>query len=223
MDMETQPSTAIMLVDDHQLVRDGLRARLESIPHFSIVAEAGTAEEAINEASNKHIDVVLMDINLKSVTGIELARQFQDLFPDISVVMLSMYDTAEYVFRAIMAGARGYVLKAAPAIEVVTAIDTVMEGGVYYSPALNKYLARAVSLSMLLTPREKEILQRIAVGKSNKHTARELNLSVRTVEAHRWNIKRKLNIGERDDLVQLALEYALVCNKNVSPQVGIKA
>ncbi|HEY8102828.1 MAG TPA: response regulator transcription factor [Burkholderiaceae bacterium] len=207
--METIPPIRILLVDDHQLVRDGLRSRLESIPQFLVAAEAGTPEDALNEAAAKKIDLVLMDINLKGMTGIELTARFHDMFPDIAVIMLSMHDTAEYVMQSIQAGARGYVLKDSPATDIVTAINTVMAGGIYYSAALSKHLSRPISPSMLLTPREKEVLQRIATGKSNKHIARELNLSVRTVETHRWNIKRKLDIDGQADLIRFALAHSL--------------
>jgi DNA-binding NarL/FixJ family response regulator len=207
--MENTPQIRILLVDDHQLVRDGLRSRLESIPQFLVAAEAGTPEDALNEASNKQIDLVLMDINLKGMTGIELTARFHDMFPDIAVIMLSMHDSAEYVMQSIQAGARGYVLKDSPATDIVTAINTVMAGGIYYSAALSKHLSRPISPSMLLTPREKEVLQRIATGKSNKHIARELNLSVRTVETHRWNIKRKLDIEGQADLIRFALAHSL--------------
>lgn len=207
--METTPQIRILLVDDHQLVRDGLRSRLESIPQFLVAAEAGTPEDALNEAANKKIDLVLMDINLKGMTGIELTARFHDQFPDIAVIMLSMHDSAEYVMQSIQAGARGYVLKDSPATDIVTAINTVMAGGIYYSAALSKHLSRPISPSMLLTPREKEVLQRIATGKSNKHIARELNLSVRTVETHRWNIKRKLDIDGQADLIRFALAHSL--------------
>jgi DNA-binding NarL/FixJ family response regulator len=207
--METTPQIRILLVDDHQLVRDGLRSRLESIPQFLVAAEAGTPEDALNEAAAKKIDLVLMDINLKGMTGIELTARFHDLFPDIAVIMLSMHDSAEYVMQSIQAGARGYVLKDSPATDIVTAINTVMAGGIYYSAALSKHLSRPISPSMLLTPREKEVLQRIATGKSNKHIARELNLSVRTVETHRWNIKRKLDIDGQADLIRFALAHSL--------------
>lgn len=207
--MENVPPIQILLVDDHQLVRDGLRSRLESIPQFLVVAEAGTPEDALKEATDKKIDLVLMDINMKGMTGIELTGRFHDMFPDIAVIMLSMHDNAEYVMQSIQAGARGYVLKDSPATDIITAINTVMAGGIYYSAALSKHLSRPISPSMLLTPREKEVLQRIATGKSNKHIARELNLSVRTVETHRWNIKRKLDIDGQADLIRFALAHSL--------------
>ncbi|RXZ38994.1 DNA-binding response regulator [Oxalobacteraceae bacterium CAVE-383] len=195
----------ILLVDDHPLVRDGLRARLETVSNFAVVGEAGSAGEALQHAASLHIDLVLMDINLGGTNGIELTTQLSAAYPDIAVLMLSMHDKAEYVRQAIQAGARGYVLKDAPATDIISAIETVMSGGNYYSAGLSDQLAPA----SLLTPREKEILQRIATGKSNKHIARDLGLSFRTVETHRLNIKRKLGIEGQADLIRFALEQTI--------------
>ncbi len=200
------PVIQILLVDDHPLVRDGLRARLESVPHFEIVAEAGNANEALLHASTKNIDLALMDINLVGINGIELTARFHTLHPAIAVLMLSMHDKAEYVMQSILSGARGYVLKDAPAIDIITAIDTVMAGGIYYSAGIAKQTTSQFSPPVILTPRENEVLQSIANGKSNKHIARELDLSVRTVETHRLNIKRKLGIEGQADLIRFALE-----------------
>lgn len=207
--MEQTASIRILIVDDHQLVRDGLRVRLGTIARFQVVAEADTSESALAMAEQHEIDLVLMDINLKGVTGIEAAARFHELHPNVAVIMLSMHDKAEYVLQSIQSGARGYVLKDAPASDIVTAIDTAMAGGVFYSEALKQRFDAPLPKVTLLTPREKEILQRIARGYSNKQVARELDLSVRTVETHRWNIKRKLNIDGQADLVRFAVENAL--------------
>ena len=198
----------ILLVDDHPLVRDGLRARLESITHFQIIAEAAGADEAQHRAATLTIDLVLMDINLQGMSGIELTGRFHALFPHIAVLMLSMHDKAEYVVQAIQAGARGYVLKDAPARDIVTAIDTVMAGGVYYSAAVAKYLVEPLPPSHLLTPREREILRAIAMGKASKQIAHDLALSVRTIESHRLNITRKLGIEGQANLIRFALEQS---------------
>jgi len=204
----TQALVHILLVDDHPLVRDGLRARLESIDHFSVIAEAGNAEEAISHAASREIDLVLMDINLAGSSGIELTRQLSATYPEMAILMLSMHDKTEYVMQAMQAGARGYVLKDAPALDIVAAIDTVMSGGTYYSAGLARQLARPLPPAMLLTAREREVLRCIATGKSNKHIARDMNLSVRTVETHRLNIKRKLGIEGQADLIRFALEQS---------------
>ncbi|MES2537402.1 MAG: response regulator transcription factor [Pseudomonadota bacterium] len=208
--MPDRPCVHILLVDDHPLVRDGLRARLETIPHFSVVAEAANADQALQHAAVLSIDLVLMDINLTGLNGIELTGRFNTQYPEIAILMLSMHDKAEYVMQAIQAGARGYVLKDAPATDIIMAIDTVMSGGIYYSPGLAKQLSRPMAPAQLLTPREKEILRRIANGRSNKHIARELDLSVRTVETHRLNIKRKCGIEGQAALIRFALEQSAI-------------
>ena len=147
--MTAAASIRILLVDDHPLVRDGLRARLETIPHFEIVAEAGNAEEALLHAAMQKPDLILMDINLAGINGIELTGRFNSLYPEIAILMLSMHDKAEYVTQAIQAGARGYVLKDAPAMDIITAIDTVMSGGIYYSAGLSTQLARPMAPSLM--------------------------------------------------------------------------
>jgi len=196
-----------MLVDDHPLVRDGLRARLEAVAGFEVVAEAGCADEALQHAHKLHIDLILMDINLRSGTnGIDLTAQFHAAFPEIAILILSMHDKAEYVMQSIQAGARGYVLKDAPGQDIVHAIETVISGGIYYSAALAKTLSRPMLPGFLLTSRERQVLQRIGHGESNKQIARALDLSVRTVETHRLNIKRKLGIDGQAELIKFAVE-----------------
>lgn len=198
----------LLLVDDHPLVRDGLRARLESISRFEILGDAGTAEDALKVLACAAIDLVLMDINLGKTNGIQLTARLCKDYPQIAVIMLSMHEKAEYVSQSILAGARGYVLKDAPAEEIIDAIDTVAAGGTYYSRGLKSLPAAAPAATVaarILTLREQCILRSIATGKSNKHIARELDLSVRTVETHRLNIKRKLNIEGQADLIRYAL------------------
>lgn len=208
--MLIQSPVHILLVDDHPLVRDGLRARLETISHFVVAAEAGNASEALHHAATRNIDLALMDINLNGMNGLELTSRFHALYPEIAVLMLSMHDKPEYVMQAMQAGARGYVLKDAPATDIITAIDTVMAGGIYYSAGLAKQLSRPMAPSLLLTAREREVLRCIATGKSNKHIARDMNLSVRTVETHRLNIKRKLGIEGQAELIRFALEQSQI-------------
>lgn len=198
----------ILLVDDHPLVRDGLRARLEAMPQFEVVAEAGGAAEALEQASRHAIDLVLMDINMRGANGIEATAQFKQAFPRIAVLILSMHDKLEYVSQAIQAGARGYVLKDAPGKDIVVAIETVMSGGIYYSAALARQLAQPQNQDNQLTSREHEVLRHIANGESNKQIARALDLSVRTVETHRLNIKRKLGIEGQAELIRFAVQHA---------------
>ncbi|MYN27297.1 response regulator [Duganella levis] len=198
----------ILLVDDHPLVRDGLRARLEAMPQFEVVAEAGGAAEALEQASRHPVDLVLMDINMRGANGIEATALFKQAFPQIAVLILSMHDKLEYVSQAIQAGARGYVLKDAPGKDIVVAIETVMSGGIYYSTALARQLAQPQNQDNQLTSREHEVLRHIAHGESNKQIARALDLSVRTVETHRLNIKRKLGIEGQAELIRFAVQNA---------------
>ena len=211
----TDTDISILLVDDHPLVRDGLRARLESAPRLRVVGEAGSAEEALEQAGALQPDLVLMDVNMRggsNTSGIEATARLLERYPDIAVLMLSMHDRPEYVTQAIQAGARGYVLKDAPGKDIVLAIDTVMGGGIYYSAALARQLSGPATaptgVGEGLTAREQEILRFIAAGQSNKGIARELDLSVRTVETHRLNIKRKLGIEGQAELIRYAIQHA---------------
>lgn len=200
----------IMLVDDHPLVRDGLRSRLDTSPRFAVVAEATNADEALARVRAQEVNLVLMDISLNGSSGIELTRMLTAAFPQLAVIMLSMHDNGEYVMRSIEAGARGYVLKDAPAGEIIVAIDTVMSGGMYFSPALAKPLCRSPRCKAdTLTIREREVLKAIATERSSKHIARVLNISVRTIETHRSNIKRKLGIEGQAELIRYALEQMI--------------
>ena len=198
----------IMLVDDHPLVRDGLRARLEASPHLAVVAEAGNADDALQLAATCRPDLVLMDINMRGGSGLEATARFRQQFPDVAVLILSMHDKLEYVSQAMQAGARGYVLKDAPGKDIVLAIDTVMAGGIYYSAALARQLARPLVQETQLTLREQQVLQHLALGEANKQIARALDLSVRTVETHRLNIKRKLGIEGQAELIRFAVRFA---------------
>jgi DNA-binding NarL/FixJ family response regulator len=205
----TEKPVHIMLVDDHPLVRDGLRARLEAVPHFRVVLEAGSGAEALAMADAARIDLVLMDITMRDGSGIDATAQLSRSHPDIAVLILSMHDKLEYVSQALLAGARGYVLKDAPGKDIVLAIDTVMAGGIYYSAPVARQLARPGMPDNQLTSREQEVLRHIANGESNKQIARALDLSVRTVETHRLNIKRKLGIEGQAELIKFAVQHAM--------------
>lgn len=199
----------IMLVDDHPLVRDGLRARLEAVPHFRVVLEAGSGAEALAMLEAAQVDLVLMDITMRDGSGIDATAQLGRSHPGIAVLILSMHDKLEYVTQAMQAGARGYVLKDAPGKDIVLAIDTVMAGGIYYSAPVARQLARPGLPDNQLTVREQEVLRHLANGESNKQIARALDLSVRTVETHRLNIKRKLGIEGQAELIKFAVQHAV--------------
>jgi len=204
----TKPHVRLMLVDDHPLVRDGLRARLGSVPGLEVVAEAGSADEAQLRLVETSPDLVLMDVGMKGMNGIDLAALLIERRPELRVLMLSMYDNPEYVQRAMRAGASGYVLKDAPAEEIVTAIAVVQAGGTFLSPAVSKRLFRNQAPRPVLSPRESEILSALGRGESSKQIARALDLSVRTVETHRQNIKRKLDLEGQAELIKYAVEHA---------------
>ncbi len=197
-----------MLVDDHPLVRDGLRARLEAVSGFEVVGEAGNAAEAHAQLDALRPSLVLMDVGMKDINGIDLAAMLLERAPALQVLMLSMYDNPEYVQRAMQAGARGYVLKDSPASEIIAAIDAVAAGGTFLSPAVSKRLFRNQAPRPLLSSRESQILSALARGLSSKQIAREMDVSVRTVETHRQSIKRKLMLDGQAELIKYAVEHA---------------
>ncbi|HKX44393.1 MAG TPA: response regulator transcription factor [Burkholderiaceae bacterium] len=198
----------LLLVDDHPLVRDGLRARLSAVEGLEIVGEAGTASEAREEVARRRPTLVLMDIGMADMNGIDLTAQLLREDAALRVLMFSMYDNPEYVQRALQAGASGYVLKDAPASEIVSAIRAVAEGGTFLGPAVSKRLFRSQAPRPVLSMRESQILSALAKGLSSKLIARELDLSVRTVEAHRQSIKRKLELEGQAELIKYAVEHA---------------
>ncbi len=198
----------LLLVDDHPLVRDGLRARLEAVPGFEVVGEAGNAVEAQAQLEALRPQLVLMDVGMKDVNGIDLTAQLLAREPALQVLMLSMYDNPEYVQRALLAGARGYVLKDSPASEIIAAIEAVAGGGTFLSPAVSRGLFRNQAPRPVLSLREGEILSALARGLSSKLIAREMDVSVRTVEAHRQSIKRKLGLEGQAELIKYAVEHA---------------
>jgi DNA-binding NarL/FixJ family response regulator len=202
------PPIRILIVDDHPMVREGLVARLAAVPRFEVVGEAGGRVEALAQLARSAPDVVLMDVGLKEINGIALGSEMLAAQPGLKLLMFSMYDNPEYVQRALQAGARGYVLKDAPATEIVSAIDAVAAGGTFLSAAVSGRLFRGQSPKPVLTPRESEILAQLGQGASSKQIARALDLSVRTVEAHRQSIKRKLDLEGQAELIRYAVEHA---------------
>lgn len=204
----TPGAIRILLVDDHPMVREGLRARLSSAPRLLVVGEAGDAAEALLRLTDCAPDVVLQDVGLKDGNGIDLVQAMLERQSDLRVLMFSMYDNPEYVQRALQAGARGYVLKDAPASEILAAIDAVAAGGTFLSPAVSRRLFRAQQPRPILSPREAEILSALGRGESSKQIATTLALSVRTVEAHRQSIKRKLDLAGQAELIKYAVEHS---------------
>jgi two-component system, NarL family, nitrate/nitrite response regulator NarL len=202
-------SLRLMLVDDHPLVRDGLRARLEAAGGLAVVAEAGSADEALQQAALHRPDLVLMDVGMRGTNGLQATRALRAQQPDCRVLVLSMYDHAEYVREAERAGAAGYVLKDSPAEEIVRAIHAVAAGGRYFAPSLPSRPGPATEADPAgVTPREREVLTLIAQGLSSKDIGERLGMGVRTVETHRTNLRRKLNLASPAALVLYAKEHA---------------
>jgi two-component system response regulator NreC len=210
----------LLLVDDHAVVRSGLKMLLEGQEDVEIAGEAGTASEAINQISKVQPDVILMDIGLPDMSGIDATREIKQLWPGVSVVALTIHEDEEYFFKMLEAGASGYVPKRAAPEELLTAIRVAASGEVYLYPSLAKLLVKDFlsnegsypdedSLNGL-TPRENEVLTLLADGISNQEIAETLNISPKTVARHRENIMRKLNLHSRTELVKYAIRKGII-------------
>jgi two-component system nitrate/nitrite response regulator NarL len=197
-------TTRLLLVDDHPLVRHGLRQRLESFPSLQVIGEAAGADEALRIAEELKPDIAVIDLGLPGTGGIELTGIMLRRFPELAVLILTMYDGDDYVVRAIDAGARGYILKDAPITQVVSAIEALVAGGSFFASDVVKVMKRCPP-SAALSIRQREILEYLVEGYSNKEIAKRLNVSIRTVESHRVVIKRKLGAGRPVDLLRCAV------------------
>jgi len=212
--------TRVLLADDHQLMRSGIRLMLERESDLSVVGEASDGREAVALAKSLRPDVVVMDIGMSNLNGIEAAQQMTGDRSEIAVVMLSMHSDESYVLRALKAGARGYLLKDSAEADLIKAVHAVADGKSFFSPAVSKVLlddyVRKLRRSGtedaydLLTAREREVLQLIAEGKSNKDIANLLNLSVYTVESHRSNLMEKLNVRGLPELILYAVRKGII-------------
>ena len=192
--------TKVLLVDDHAVVRDGIRARFDSTPGFEVVGEAVNGRDAIIKAGELQPDVVLMDISMPVMNGMDAARQIRNDYPDMKVIILTMHEHKEYIQGVIRCGAHGYIVKDVGVDEMINAIKTVLGGETYYSSCVSQMMYDDFSKSdrtnadkLGLTQRQRTILALVDQGMSSKDIANELNISVRTVEAHRHNIKIKLD------------------------------
>lgn len=210
----------ILLADDHTVVRAGLRSLLEQQPDLEVVGEAGDGRQALDLAGSLQPDVAVLDIGMPQLNGIEAARQITAALPRTAVVILSMHSDEAYVMRALKAGARAYLLKDSAEADLIRAIRSVSQGKSFFSPAVSRVLVedyvrlleqRGVEDTYeLLTTREREILQLLAEGKSNKEVASLLNLSVYTVETHRTHILQKLNLHSTAELVLYAVRKGII-------------
>ncbi|WP_027611841.1 response regulator transcription factor [Pseudomonas sp. URIL14HWK12:I6] len=200
----------VALVDDHSLVRDGIKALLAVMALLEVVGEAESGTEAIEMVGHCQPDLLLVDISLKDMNGLELTRLLRSQYPSLKVLVLSMYDNYEYVSESVRSGASGYVLKNAPSREIIAAIEAVASGGTFYSAEIAQRLITNKSTDNELTPRESQVLYKMAHGMNNKEMARELGISVRTVETHRLSIRRKLNIDKPAALVKYAIDHGII-------------
>ena len=207
----------VLLADDHSLVRAGIRSLLGAMADVEVVGEAASGEEALELAARQQPDVVLMDIAMKGITGLQAAARMRETHPAVRVVILSMHSGEEYVLQALRAGAAGYLLKDAATGELELALRSVMRGESWLSPAVSRqvvegYVQRsgAEAAPDVLTARQREVLRLVAGGKSTKEIAFFLNLSVKTVETHRAQIMERLGIRDVPGLVRYALRTGLV-------------
>ncbi len=207
----------VLIVDDHALVRAGFRALLES-QSIEVVAEANDGREAIELTKKYHPDIVLMDIGMSGLNGIEAASRISREFPSSRILILSMHANEEYVLQALRAGASGYLLKDSGRQELMLAVRSIIEGKTYLSPEVSKHVIDNYVESVggksdpleRLTPRQREILQLIAEGRTNKEIAQILKIAVKTVDTHRTQLMERLDIHDVAGLVRFAIQMGLV-------------
>ena len=210
----------VLLADDHIVMRKGLRLLLERQPNITVVGEASDGRECVSLAESENPDVVVMDIAMPNLNGIEAARQIVAQRPNVAVAVLSMHSDESYVIRALKAGARAYLLKDSAESDLIAAIRALSDGKSFFSPAISRLLVEDYMRQLerkgvedsyeLLTTREREILQLLAEGKSNKEVANMLSLSLYTVETHRTHILQKLNLHTVPELILYAVRKGII-------------
>jgi RNA polymerase sigma factor (sigma-70 family) len=212
-------SIRVVLADDHTLVRAGIRSLLQEIEGIEVVGEAGDGVELLQRVADCRPDVVLLDIGMPRMSGLEAVAQLSKIDPSIRAVILSIHRAEEYVIEALRAGAVGYLLKDSAVSELEIALRTVTQGEQYLSPAVSqtvvdnyveRYTATAADALALLTPREREVLKLVAAGLTSKEIAQHLGISYRTVEVHRLNLMRRLNVHDVTALVRFAVGAGLL-------------
>jgi DNA-binding NarL/FixJ family response regulator len=218
-------SIHVILADDHTLVRAGIRALLEKLPGVKVTGEAGDGREVLNQVKAQPPDVVLMDISMPGLNGLEAAERMARDFPDVRIIILSMHNNEEYVLRSIKAGASGYLLKKAATAELETALHRVVDGEIYLSQEISLQLHRQFPLQDIadrkgpfeqLTGRQREILQLIAEGRNTKQIGETLKVSPKTIEYHRMKLMNCLNVHDIPGLVRFALRVGLIPEEKLS-------
>ncbi|MGB3339030.1 MAG: response regulator transcription factor [Devosia sp.] len=211
--MSASAPIKVLICDDHPLVLEGIRAVVETFDHIRVVGTARSARAALTLAEEQNPDVVLMDINLPELSGLDAIELFRERLPRTRLLMLSMHDSREYISTAVLYGAAGYILKDVPPAEIISAIEAVAANGSYFSSGVTEALlqkGQKQSAVVPLTTREQAVLLLLAQGRSNKDVAGELDISVRTVETHRKNIKKKLGIGTTAGLTRYVIDHGLM-------------
>ena len=216
---ESGKKIRIILADDHPIVRTGIKNALAEQKNIEIVGEASSGAQALKKAKELLPDIVLMDISMPGMGGLEAAQRLHNSLPKVRVLVFTMHDNKEYVLEIIRSGASGYVLKDTSTFELVRAIETVYNGGTFFSSKVSQFLldqyvkkvaAGDTRSDDALTKREEEVLVLVARGKSNKEIANDLNMSTRTVETHREKIMKKLNVHSVAEMTQHAISRGLV-------------
>lgn len=211
--------TKIMLVDDHQFIIDGIKTRLESIANFKIVAEAENGKEAVEKLKEVNPDIIIMDVEMPVMNGFEATQKILSQYPEIKIIALSTYDEKSIVQKMLSAGARGFILKNIKIEELVTALETVMNGQQYFSGEIRFVLAKHTAEEVLNTPsqfsnplsdREAEVLKLIVQGLSNTQIASKLYISAKTVNTHRTSLMKKLEVHNVAGLISIAIRLKLV-------------
>jgi two-component system, NarL family, response regulator NreC len=210
----------ILVVDDHGIVRRGISLQLMQVEHFQLVGEASDGREAVSAAETLQPDVVIMDITMPNLNGIDAAAQILKRAPQVGVILLSMHSDESYLARSLAAGAKGYLAKDTADVDIVRAVETVAQGKPYFSAAISRFLVEDYVRQMqqrgltdsydLLTEREKETLQLLAEGKSNKEVAHILKVGVSTAETHRANIMTKLGLHSTAEIVLYAVRKKII-------------
>ena len=218
MTMVTSRKITVLVCDDHAVFREGVKSILSRQPDLEVIGEAADGKQAVALTAETHPDVVLMDISMPVLKGFDATRLIKKACPDVEVLILTVYDDEDLVARCLEAGASGYILKDSPPPQLVYAIQTVHKGEQYMSPKVlksvvanyTKHAGRVKTAYDLLTNREREMLVLLAEGASLKDIATRLNLSVKTVDAHKYSLMRKLDIHQRADLIRYAIRKKLV-------------
>ena len=210
--MKAPAPIKVLICDDHPLVLEGIRSVVETFDHIRVVGAVRSAHAALALAEQEDPDVVMMDINMPELSGLDAIELFRERLPRARLLMLSMHDSREYISTAVMYGASGYILKDVSPVEIISAIEAVAGNGTYFSSGVAEAILKGTRANAVvpLTTREQAVLLLLARGRSNKDVALELDISVRTVETHRKNIKKKLGIGTTAGLTRYVIDHGLL-------------